>query len=307
MAESVINKNVLVTGASGYMGRFLIPYLSQKGVRVIALVRKASVESQKLSQYAEVHEVGDLVNAELGAFSGVDCVLHLAGRAHVMNDKSEDPYQAYYAGNVEVTKHILQWSKSQSVSRFVYVSSIKAVGEETFDIPYDERTECLPEDDYGLTKLEAEEAVRSYCNREGMDYVIARPCLIYGNELVGNLHMLAKLMSYGFPLPFKSIRNERSLVSQQLLAEFLYASLMAQDNIGDTFLLADQSSYSLPDILNLVSGVDKSRLFSVPDSLLKFMFSLPGLKGIGRRLMGNLRVDASKSHQFMNAVLEGRK
>lgn len=299
--------SVLVTGAAGYMGRFLVPFLKKEGFEVVALVRKITQTNQFLQAYATVIETGDLNHFDFDTLPVVSQIIHLAGRAHVMNERSENVYQAYLEGNLHLTQKLLKWAVSVGVRRFVYISSIKAVAEQSKQGPITTATECFPEDEYGKTKLLTEQEVMIQCSSHNVDYVIARPVLIYGTQLVGNLHSLGRLISKGFPLPFKGVENKRSLLSQEVFAKFLQAALLADFKVNKTFLVADPKSYSLPDIFTLIGNTLSlnTRLFFIPDFLLRGAFSIPGMSRYKRRLLNNLEVDAEPAHQFIRKVMEG--
>lgn len=282
--------NVLVTGANGFVGGALCPALEHAGHAVRRAVRSATSSSNTIA-------VGDIGSATdwSRALEGIDVVVHLAGRAHVMQESmSADAVRtAYFETNADGTEVLARAGAAHGVRRFVFVSSIKVNGEATSDTPYRETDEPRPEDDYGRSKLAAEQRLAQVSRATAMEHVIVRPPLIYGPGVKGNLHRLMCIVERGIPLPLGCIDNRRSLVGLTNFVSALTLCCEHPDAAGKTFLVSDRRDLSTPDLVRLIAAAlnREPRILPVPASWLR---------GLGRatrssalaRLTGSLQVNS---------------
>jgi nucleoside-diphosphate-sugar epimerase len=282
---------ILVTGGTGFVGRQVVQDLLAQGheVRLLArqIVLREGIETYHLS------DIEDEDSQRL-AMQGVDAVCHLAGRAHVMGPTPADHEALFEKVNVDWTRRLAGLAFESGVRRFVFVSSIGAVGSSSEPgRPLTEQTLCQPTTPYGLSKLKAEEALREMATQHGGEWVIVRPPLVHGKGAPGNLARLGKLVRTGLPLPLGGLRNARSLIHVSNLSAALSACLQHPQAAGQVFHVRDNRDYSTPDILR---GVARSlgrpaRLFKFPTPLLRLGARLAGQEAAFEQLAGWLQVD----------------
>lgn len=296
-----MSQNILITGASGFVGRALCAGLSRHGIRPKAVVRTY----QNFDTPVEFVRV-DAINGstEWGPdLIGVDVVIHLAARVHVMKDLSTDPLSEFRKVNVEGTEHLARCAAASGVKRIVYVSSIKVNGEGTRSGScYTEQDLPCPSDPYGVSKWEAEQALCRVAAETGLEVVVVRPPLIYGAEVKGNFALMAKSILKGVPLPFASVKNLRSLVYIENLVEALIICATHPAAAGQTYLISDGEDISTPELMrSLGAGMGlRARLFSSPSCLLEWLGAMVGKADQIQRLLGSLQVDSGKIRRELN-------
>lgn len=288
---------IVVTGAKGFVGSALMDVLRKRGHRVIGVSHRISHTESNVVCVNNFQD-GD---SWAPVLDGADVVVHLAARAHIMDDRQQDPLEAFRAVNVLGTRVLAEASVQHSVGRFVYISSIKVNGERTQARAFTEDDEPQPEDPYAISKWEAEQALLQISESSDMSLVRVRPPLIYGPDVKGNLLQLLKWVHAGIPLPFGRIRNRRSLLGLNNFVDFLSCCVEHRDAAGELFLVADNVSLSTAELVRemVLYSSGKSRVLNVPPSLLKAAFFLTGQVERGRRLLESLEVDAGKSRQLL--------
>ncbi len=288
---------VLVTGADGFVGHALVNRLTGSGLHVIAAMRHPP--TLPFPEGTEARITGDLTDPSAGwenACADVDAVAHLAGRAHVMDDPNAAA-TLYNDTNVKGTVRLARAAQRQGVKRFVFVSSVKAMGEETHPgIAWNETTVPHPEDPYGRSKLEAEQALLQMHGNSGFPCVILRPPLMYGTGMKGNLRSLMNAVMHGWPLPVGNIDNSRSLLDVNRFAEAIELSLLHPAAPGKVFLVADKAPLSIGELVTIMAQAAGRpiRIFSLPRLLWKFASRFPLIGPRIRRLTGSLVLDPGK-------------
>jgi nucleoside-diphosphate-sugar epimerase len=212
-----------------------------------------------------------------------------------MDDLAADPLSEFRKVNTEGTKQLAREAAKAGVKRLVYVSSIKVNGEET-DVPYTEDSQTNPTDPYGISKWEAEQALRQIEAEEGLEVVIVRPTLVYGPGVKANFLNMMKAVQRGIPLPLASISNKRSLIYVGNLVDALATCAVHPAAGGETFLISDRDDVSTPELIRRTAsalGVP-ARLFHVPLSVMRLAGTLCGKSASVNRLTGSLTVDSSK-------------
>ncbi|MCW5603807.1 MAG: SDR family oxidoreductase [Burkholderiales bacterium] len=283
----------LITGAGGFVGTALCRTLAERGLQARSAVRRTGGDTS-LPQVA-IGDIGPDTDWRR-ALQDVDCVIHLAARAHVMRDDAADPLAAYRHVNVAGTVRLARDAAAQGVRRLVFMSSVKVNGERTGERPYTEEDAPQPEDAYGLSKWEAEQALWKITAETGIEVVVARAPLVYGPGVKGNFLRLMHLVARGRPLPLESVENRRSLVYLGNLVDALIACAQSPAAAGGTFLVSDGEDISTPD---LIRGIAASlgtapRLLPCPVALLNFAATLLGKGAEAKRLTGSLQVDSTK-------------
>lgn len=287
---------ILVTGANGFVGAHLCRWLLEAGLGVRGAVRGAGAVKGLAGRAVSV--VGDIgPETRWGVLAGIGCVVHLAARAHIMREDAADPAAAFRRVNVLGTERLARCAAAAGVRRLVYVSSVKVNGEETHGSAFTEQDAPAPEDAYGRSKWEAEQALQGVARETGLEVVIVRPPLVYGPGVGGNFLRLLRLIDRGLPLPFGAIDNRRSLIGVWNLCCLLELCVSCPEAAGEVFLAADGEDIStLALVRHLAQGLGKKpRLLPVPPRLLHLVGVMPGLGGVMQRLTGSLRVDAGKA------------
>ena len=288
---------ILITGANGFVGAHLCRWLREAGLGVRGAVRGAAAVKGLAGDAVSV--VGDIgPETRWGeVLAGIDCAVHLAARVHVMREDAADPAEAFRRVNVLGTERLARCAAAAGVRRLVYVSSVKVNGEETHGSPFTEQDAPAPQDAYGRSKWDAEQALQGMTRETGLEVAIVRPPLVYGPGVGGNFLRLLRLVDRGLPLPFGAVDNRRSLIGVWNLCRLLELCISHADAAGEIFLAADGEDISTPALVrHLAQGLGKKpRLLPVPPRLLRLAGAMPGLGGVVQRLTGSLRVDAGKA------------
>lgn len=293
---------IAITGASGFLGQALCTSFASYGYKVRGIVRPKKVIKQDDIEYIAINNIGANTNWS-DALLGVDCVLHLAARAHVMNETGSIALDKYRAINVEGTRRLAKQALACKVKRFIYLSSIKVNGETTSGSNYFTSKDIpKPEDPYGISKWEAEQVLWDIAERTNLEVVVVRPTLIYGQNMKGNLLRLFNLVASGLPLPLGSLHNKRSLISLDNLADLLIKCVHHQNAKGQTLLASDNDDISITELLHSISiALGKpSRLIPIPANLLKLCINILGKKEIANRILENLQVDISETKKLLD-------
>ena len=276
---------VLVTGANGFVGSALVEDLRARGHAVVAATRAPSQNAVS---------VGDLNGATdwSAALEGCDAVIHTAARVHQMKEQAENAEALYRQTNVEATMNLARQAAAAGVRRFVFLSSIKAMGETGH---FTETTPCRPEDAYGRSKREAEEALLRLSAEAGLEVVILRLPLIYGPGVKGNFLSLMRVAKKGLPLPFGAVRNARSLLYLGNLVDVIALCVNHPAAAGRVFLPSDGVKVSTPELIRGIAEAvgRKAMLLPVPTSLMLAAAGLLGKGAAAVRLFGDLSVDSS--------------
>jgi len=299
-------KTILVTGATGFIGCHLLPVLHQQGWQTTAAVRDDFRQPLSIPiKTIKVGEIDDMTDWQ-EALLGIDTVIHLAGRAHILHETISNPEAAFIKVNTKGTINLVKQSLKAGVKHFIFVSSIHAMAAESDDI-LNENSPCHPDSPYGRSKLQAEQALIQLAKDSDMTWTILRPTLVYGLGNLGNMERLMKLIKRGLPLPFGAIKNRRSFVFVGNLVAAIITCLDHPNAANQIFLISDNQAVSTPQLIRLIAQQIQQpcRLLPVPTTLLRFLGSLgdrvESITGKNLpfnsynidRLLGSLAVDSS--------------
>ena len=296
--------SMMVTGANGFVGRALCAELLNRGHSVRALVRPgasldvAGCEITRVSGIAPDTDWADVLQ-------GITTVVHLAARVHVMRDDATDPLAEFRSINVAATEHLARAAAAIGVKRLVYVSSIKVNGEATQgNRGFSESDVAYPQDPYGISKWEAEQALHRVAAETGLEIVIVRPPLVYGPNVKGNFAQMLKVLAKDIPLPLASLRNARSLIYVGNLVDALIACATHPAAIGQTYLVSDGEDVSTPALLRQLGAamMHPAHLLPCPTVLLQLGGRLLGKSEQIERLIGSLRIDSGKIRRELNWI-----
>ena len=279
---------VLVTGASGFIGRAACAAFAKRSWQVRAAVRNAAtIEGAQTVP-------GDLARG--WPLAGVDVVVHLAGIAHQIHAQNAE--SVYQEMNCDATERLARAAMQAGVKRLVFMSSIKVNGERTpIDRPFRATDVPQPEDRYARSKWNAERALATLGGK--LEVVVIRPPLVYGPGVRANFLRLIRLVERRLPLPLGAVKNRRSLVYVGNLADLIVAAATSPAAPGQTFPAADGDDLSTPQLVAEIGRAlgTNTRLIGVPVALLRLGGALTGMGAEVGRLVDSLVVDASQTRE----------
>lgn len=296
--------NILVTGATGFVGHHLCEKLLNQGRSVRGTILASELPSALNIGVTPV--VVESLSAQTSwhhALIGVDTVIHLAARVHIMDDSAADPLSEFRLVNTEGTRHLAEEAAKSGVRRLVFISTIKVNGEESI-VPYSEGSPANPTDPYGVSKWEAEQILRQIELESGLEVVVVRPTLVYGPGVKGNFLNMLKAVRRRVMLPLASINNRRSLIYVGNLVDALTICAGHPEAAGKTYLVSDGEDVSTPELIRrTASALDvPTRLIPFPPILIRLGGGLLGKLGAVERLTGSLTVNSSEIRRELNWI-----
>jgi UDP-glucose 4-epimerase len=282
---------VLVTGASGFVGRHLTLALESRGWTVRRALRTPTGGRNEVL----IESVVSAANWQ-DILADVDAVVHLAARVHSPNE--QHAVELYRAVNVEGTLNLARCASNAGVRHFIFVSTILVNGRSTDGrAPFSERDILKPRGAYGMSKAAAEVGLEAIAQGGDMRVTVIRPPLVYGAGAKGNFQLLAHAVQRGIPLPFASIANRRAFLAVENLNAFILERLSFADNKFDVFLLADDEQVSTPEFIKRIAKAagTSARLFGMPTSLLSWLLKISGRPDVCDSVIGSLELDLSKA------------
>lgn len=289
---------VLITGATGFVGSALIERVSNFHDTIILVRRKSNRLSTNIQQLV----ANNIFEADFP--NDIDIIIHLAGRAHILNEQVTDPLTEFRKVNVEGTLQLARQALEKKVKRFIFVSSIGVNGSVTSQQPFTEDSVPQPHADYAVSKLEAEQELKKLFSRSDTELVIIRPPLVYAAYAPGNFARLLKLVATNLPLPFARTQNKRSFVALENLVDFIQVCIEHPNAANQTFLVADQNSISTRELVQyLKQGMGKTPYFIyIPQPLMKLGAACVGKSKLYEQLFESLEVDASKAQKLLGWI-----
>jgi nucleoside-diphosphate-sugar epimerase len=293
--------NILVTGATGFVGKPLCDRLVSENNIISATIRSID-DTEKLHSKIKpvlINSLRDALPTE--ELANTEVVIYLAARVHQMNDNSPNALDAYREINTKAAICLAKQAAEHGVRRFIYLGSIKVNGEGLTD-PYSEKDTPNPIDPYGQSKWEAEQGLLKLAQDTGLEVVIIRPPLIYGPNVKANFFQLLKIIDKNIPLPFGAINNSRSILFVGNLIDAIITCIYHANAKNQTFIVSDGEDLSTSELIRrLGKALGKSPLLlPVPPELLRLTTKLLGKADIGDRLLGSLQVDSNKIRQMLD-------
>ncbi len=294
---------VLVTGANGFIGSALTERLQLDKRKTLAISRSFNIDGNN-EKYLKKIKGPDLnKDTDYSALlSNIEVLIHVAARVHVIKDRSVDSLSQFRLVNVEGTLNLAEQAKKAGVKRFIYISSIKVNGETTDGRePFTEEDIPNPADYYAISKAEAESGLKKIAENSAMETVIIRPPVVYGPNVKGNIERLSKLVALGFPLPFASIKNKRSMIAVDNLVDLIISCIDHVEARNQTFLASDGVDLSLSELITIMARVMNRnvRLFNVDPLILHRLLQVANKQSLSQRLLGNLQVSNKKSCRLL--------
>ncbi len=282
---------IAVTGANGFIGQQLCPYLqAQLKADIVTLTRTPLVIGNKALSFSASDE------QLISTLSQVDCLIHLAAKAHSNATAAE-----LERDNLILSERVARLAIAAKIPRVIYISSIKVNGDSTQGrSPFIADETPLPDDDYGRSKLASELILKKHLTNNSTELVIIRPPLVYGSNNKGNLKSLEKLIRLGLPLPFANLNNQRDLVSIENLCALISLTVAHPNAANETFLVSDGISRSTKEIVQLLAKNQHKqiRFFKMPDWVFALLTKYK--PQISERLTGNLQVDITKTRSLLD-------
>ena len=285
---------ILLTGSSGFVGNALLNTLVKSSEYDIKSVYRIlpSILNKNID-YIQIDSIDSKTNWKK-YLEGIDMVVHLAGRVHLMNDSAKSPLDEFRHVNTEGTLNLAKKAAIAGVKRFIFISTIKVLGEQTAPgQAFKSGDSFNPQDPYSISKVEAEVGLKLIGEAHGMEIVIIRPPLVFGQGVKGNFTSLLKLTRLPIPLPFGSIQNKRSLVSVENLIDLIVVCLTHPKAKNQTFLVSDDDDMNTSELISRLAeaGGYKAYIFGFPLTMLYVSLRLLGKLPIYERLCGSMQVN----------------
>ena len=295
-----MNRHILLTGATGFVGQWLMKSHA-------SMPWRCAVRVLPESSSPEFFSVGNIDSHTdwTSVLSDIRVVVHMAARAHIMHDDCADPLAEYRRVNTEGTLNLARQAAAAGVKRFIFVSSVKVNGETTSGLqPFNESFPSQVLDPYGISKKEAEDGLRTIASETGMEVVIIRPPLVYGAGVKANFLNLMKLADTPIPLPFGAINNKRSMVYVRNLVDFIIQCIDHPSAANQTFLVCDGEDLSLRSLVIMMRASlgRPARLVPIPAFLFRVAGQMTGKAEVVDRLVGDLQTDSGKARRLLNWV-----
>ena len=287
---------VLITGATGFLGLALIERVNSL-YDTVALIR---THNNFLSVNIQQLVAANIFEADLP--DNLDVIIHLAGRAHILNEQTTDPLSEFRKVNVDGTLQLARQALYKKVKRFIFMSSIGVNGSVTLQQPFAEDAIPQPHADYAVSKLEAEHELKKLFAGSDTELVIIRPPLVYAAHAPGNFARLLKLVASNLPLPFAGTNNKRSFVALENLVDFIQTCIEHPNAANQTFLVADQTPISTRELVQyLKQGMGKpARFIYIPQPFMKLGAACVGKLKLYEQLFESLEVDTTKAQKLLN-------
>lgn len=303
--------NILITGAGGFLAQRMIHiWEEEKNMSLSGSTTNADIAMK--SDFFHMKSINRYTDWS-DALSEQEIVIHCAGVVHKIEAKAQQKATDYYDVNYEGSVNLARQAVKAGVRRFIYISSIKVNGENSeIDKPFAPDHLPRPEDHYAMSKLKAETELLRIGDESGMEVVIIRPPMIYGIKAKGNFSRLVSLTKSSYILPFKKVRNRRSLVYVDNLIDLISKCCWHPNAVGQVLLVSDNEDVSLPELIEAIAKAygANNLMIPVPLIILKFILLMIGKRDIIQKVLMPLQVDITKTCTILDwqppfSVLDG--
>jgi nucleoside-diphosphate-sugar epimerase len=283
---------VLVTGATGFLGRAVAEALARAGHDVLRGARVAPVGAAE--SWTGYGEVGPDTRWE-EALAGIDVVVHLAGLAHLPDEMAAAAADIFARVNAEGTARLAAAAARSGARRLVLMSSALAHGPTSPGRPFTEDDAPAPATPYARSKLDSETRLVEAARGSQLDWVSLRPPMVYGPGARGNYRRLMQLVRAGVPLPLGAATAPKSFIGIDNLADAVVRSVEHPRAANQTFLVADAETTSTVGLVHLIAAGLGRRVWTpyVPPALLRAALGLLGRSRDVQRLFDPLELDTS--------------
>lgn len=296
-----MKKNILITGASGFIGRSTVHELLKENIppTIYVLVRTPTNFPADVIQIL-CNDISNIDNIDI-PWSEINLVIHLAARAHISQEKSVSALDEFRRVNRFATEKLAEKCGAAGVNHFIFISSIGVLGSSSGNIPFTETTPDNPHTDYTLSKLEAERALKIISKKHDMDYTIIRPPLVIGLDAPGNFNLLLKIIKKRIPLPFSLIVNKRSFILCENLVKFIIVCSLHKNAKNEIFLIADEPAMSTPELAKNIAIKIRKKLFLVPVPvfILRLLAKIFSKESTYTQLCDSLEIDHTKAKNML--------
>jgi len=286
---------ILVTGAGGFVGKAVISELTRRGIFYRAVTRRPH------DGYLGIGNI-DPATDWAHALEGVETVVHLASRAHVLNEKVAGPATRFQSADVDATLNLARQAATAGVKRFVFISSIKVNGEATLPgRPFTAEDAPNPQNPYAKSKFDAEHRLFALSTETGLEVSVVRPPLVYGPGVKANFATIMEWVNRGIPLPFGAVSNKRSFVFLDNLADLIILTAIHPKAGGQVFLVSDGEDISTAELLQRMAQAlgRPSWIMPVPAPVLTFAAAALGQRALTSRLTASLQADIGKTRDLL--------
>lgn len=295
-----MSKTVLVTGANGFVGHAVVDKLiSLDNITPIAAMRlykQMPCEVRTFDDFSDKTQARALVKK-------ADCVIHCAARVHMMKDDASDPLTVFRRVNTRGTLELATQAAEAGVKRFIFISTIKVLGEATDDrTPFTYDDPVAPLDPYGMSKAEAEVQLQALAKQTGMELVIIRPPLVYGPGVKANFLAMLNLTKKNLPLPLGAINNKRSLVALDNLVDLITICIDHPRAANQVFLVSDDQDVSTTELLTIMTHANGKhpRFLPISVSLLRLAARLIGKQSTIEKLCDSLQINVEHTKKQLD-------
>lgn len=292
---------ILVTGANGFIGRGVGGLLVRRGTHFRALVRdRAYLGPGEPCSFSSLSDAPALRQAA----DGMDVVIHLAGRAHQFGKATANTLEGYLEVNCRGVLNMAEAARQSGVKRFVFLSSVNVLGTDSGETPFGSDTPAAPSSPAAQAKHQAELALMEMAEKHDFQVVILRTPMVYGPGAKGNLALFLKAVHKGLPLPFAGVRNRRSLIGLENLADLLIGCASHLAAANQVLLAGENPPLSTPELLTALGDAlgKPARLFALPTPVLEMLGRLACKGEAVRSLCGSLEVDTDNTRQLLDWV-----
>ena len=292
---------VMVTGASGFIGRRLVGLLDEKGHEIVAVTRREAAgpgcPSNRWLQ-TDLTQANGLPDT---AFAGIDSVIHRAGQAPSPLRDTPEERRRLIATNVDAPTALARQAAAAGVRRFVFVSSATVHGTQSGARAFRESDSPEPSGLYAESKAAAEAALQTVAAESAIGLTVVRPPLVYGPGAKGNLARLIAWADKGRPMPSAIRHNRRSLIGLDNLCGFLELAINHPAADGDVFIVADDEPVSTADLFRQIShAIGRTpRFLPLPRWLLAAVLRPLGQSDTLTRLCGSFELDNAKARETL--------